>query len=619
MLIKYLLVFCLLLTVTFSANASTIYMCGSATECNANSSGWSSGSNSNSCTNKAAPCLNYTGAFAKMASGDTLIIGDGTYSGSDNTLTATKYPPFGSSGAWTTIKAENDFGPVFTVNVKFEPGTGQNVALYWKFEGLTWANAYFYFDYSHHVKVLRCAGYNAGAGNVAQFTAGRGSSYILFEDSHAWGSGRYKFECYQSSYCIMRRCVGRMDVENAGGEPIGIFSMYSVGHGKIQNSIAIDSDSRAYWSNVYNYAGCFNSPTTSAASTDIEVTGSICLNSEMGGNMYESWSTDFNTNNNVFWDTSTLSYWPQHLLSTDGHQFTNNTMGVASTGESYLSAYNSNSITIRDNVFFSISVPVGQNWVGTHTYNSYYSVPTKYALSTGETDSVNPIWDASTNPTGGLKYLPRIEFVSNLSTIGYQSGQVGATILRRIGVSGTLWGDTGYDTEIAENLWPFPNEDKIKENFASYSSGGLSGARGFAANGSGLYGGQITLTSYIWEYLGNECPGGICEAQTLVTISGLVPAINTKFAKTTTQVSVEITTDKAATCRFGGTPGITWGSLNQYDTTGATAHSETLSVVAGGVYQICSRCLDTAAQQYSADSCTSFSVDAKPKSWWWRQ
>jgi hypothetical protein len=134
---------------------------------------------------------------------------------------------------------------------------------------------------------------------------------------------------------------------------------------------------------------------------------------------------------------------------------------------------------------------------------------------------------------------------------------------------------------------------------ATYS--GAGGIQDLASNALASFSGQAVTNS---------------SSQTLVVISGLVPAMNTKFAKTTTQVSTEITTDKAATCRFGGIPGITWGSLNQYDTTGTTAHSETLSVVAGGVYQVCSRCLDTAAQQYSADACTSFSVDAQPKSWW---
>jgi hypothetical protein len=57
-----------------------------------------------------------------------------------------------------------------------------------------------------------------------------------------------------------------------------------------------------------------------------------------------------------------------------------------------------------------------------------------------------------------------------------------------------------------DSLWPWPNENIIKAEFAAYSGGGLPGARGFAAPGNGLYGGPITLSSYIWEYLGSPYP-----------------------------------------------------------------------------------------------------------------
>jgi hypothetical protein len=95
----------------------------------------------------------------------------------------------------------------------------------------------------------------------------------------------------------------------------------------------------------------------------------------------------------------------------------------------------------------------------------------------------------------------------------------GATILKKIGRDGTMWGETGYIEVTNDSLWPFPNESIIKQYLASYSYTGitsagttatLSGNRGFAASGNGLYGGPITLTSYVWEFLDNACPAGIC-------------------------------------------------------------------------------------------------------------
>jgi hypothetical protein len=44
-----------------------------------------------------------------------------------------------------------------------------------------------------------------------------------------------------------------------------------------------------------------------------------------------------------------------------------------------------------------------------------------------------------------------------------------------------------------QDLWPWPNEARIKTDFADYRS------RGFSA-------GPKTLTDYIWSYLGNASP-----------------------------------------------------------------------------------------------------------------
>jgi hypothetical protein len=137
---------------------------------------------------------------------------------------------------------------------------------------------------------------------------------------------------------------------------------------------------------------------------------------------------------------------------------------------------------------------------GANNYNAFWNNTTNYNQSTaGANDitNVNPL-------TSSLLYLPRIEPGSPLAGRG-------ASIMKKRGVSGTLWGQTGYDTLTNEDLWPFPNEARIKTDFASWV-GPPSGKRGFAADGSGLYGGPITLTSYIWEYLGNPMPDDIYSA-----------------------------------------------------------------------------------------------------------
>ena len=107
------------------------------------------------------------------------------------------------------------------------------------------------------------------------------------------------------------------------------------------------------------------------------------------------------------------------------------------------------------------------------------------------------------NPTtNGLNYLCRIESGSTLKTAGSGGTYVGANITKKIGVEGTYYGQTGYDTVTANNLWPFPNEDIWGAKMRQYSNFGGNGSRGFCADGQ-------TLTKYIWEYLGNTIPAEI--------------------------------------------------------------------------------------------------------------
>jgi hypothetical protein len=123
----------------------------------------------------------------------------------------------------------------------------------------------------------------------------------------------------------------------------------------------------------------------------------------------------------------------------------------------------------------------------------------------------------STSGDCGLLYPLRIENNSSCYGSGRSGENRGATILNKIGVDGTFYGDFDWNITTNASLWPFPNEDLIKRDFSQIPttpSGAIpmasNSARGFVAPGTGLYGGSITLTSYIWEYLSNPCPSDIC-------------------------------------------------------------------------------------------------------------
>jgi hypothetical protein len=145
----------------------------------------------------------------------------------------------------------------------------------------------------------------------------------------------------------------------------------------------------------------------------------------------------------------------------------------------------------------------------TSDYNTYHGNGANFGNTWGvppPTAGPNDVYVAP-----GLLYLCRVEEGSPLKGAASDGGDIGATVLKRYGVSGTLWGEPGYDVLTDESLWPFPNEQVIKQEMSSWD-GPNDATRGFCAAGDSLSGGPITLTSYIWEYLGSPCPFHICQA-----------------------------------------------------------------------------------------------------------
>lgn len=107
---------------------------------------------------------------------------------------------------------------------------------------------------------------------------------------------------------------------------------------------------------------------------------------------------------------------------------------------------------------------------------------------------------------GSLRHITLIEPGSFLKGKGYGGADIGANVLYRYGTDGTRFADAGYNTLTLTSLWPWPNEDRIKRDMC-----GASGVtRGFCSSGQRLGNlGPVTLTTYIWEYLGSAIPVGI--------------------------------------------------------------------------------------------------------------
>ncbi|MFA5975840.1 MAG: fibronectin type III domain-containing protein [Elusimicrobiota bacterium] len=488
------------------------------------------GSDTTGAGTNASPWANFTRAYSAMAGGDTLIVKDGTYT---NQTVISQYdgerPPSGSDGHYTTVQAETDGGVVVDGQGTSSPismaGYPQSPMRYITIRGFVFRRqatgaSLFSID---HMKFIRNGFEDSCDGNCATFSiSGRNpndwslleSQYILLEECYAWGSGRYKFLVYHVGHTIFRRTVTRNDRSN-GNDVTGSYSFYHSDTIECQNCIDIDGDHIEFLVNSAYYGGSFLIPSTDGPSTNINVTGSIALNVDAQFGTLSKDLNNINYSNSVGWhiregtwarDSATYAHMTFGDLYGPAIATVDDGSGVGlrfSPGDDPV-----NATAIRNSVLYNIKGAALNSW-STEDYNVFYA---NNANRTGGT----PTGAHSANANPNLRYITRIES-DNTTLKGKASdgGDIGATILKRIGVSGSLWGDPGYNTVTAVDLWPFPYEDVIRRDMRSYSYTGptaaalygaptgpvqtLSGARGFCANGQ-------TLTKYIWEYLGNPNP-----------------------------------------------------------------------------------------------------------------
>jgi len=457
-------------------------------------------------------------AMSIMHQGDTVIIANGNWLGYPGMVIDTTHypnPPNGTSEAYSRIHAETDWevtlNQVYLVSKSYIEIRGivfdarVNIAPLRSVTG-------------KYNKFIRCGflqGKTPGNSNCFSLWGGgvrrTDSQYNLMEECIFWGGGRYMAMDYHGQYNVFRRCVVRHDNQEPGTPDddgqIGNFRAYTCDYDIYQNCISIDSDRAQYYNNgnLQGQAlGFYVGDSTGADGHEIQ--GCISIK-DLNAGYYLGNTTD-NIGNTVIKNSITLSLLHYNnsptlngfIVANYGNLFAENITGINATTDSTSCGYNSSMRWSPFNIKNSIALNVtGAGELGTtNTYMNHYNV----GAGTWGTGSTS--YDPRQN---GLLYLVRIEEGSALATAGKGGTVCGATILKKIGVSGTLYGELGWDEVTNEDLWPFPNENKIKE-LMSETVEGVSGIYGFTAYIS-PFGSPNTLTSYIWEYLGNQIPSEI--------------------------------------------------------------------------------------------------------------
>jgi len=461
-------------------------------------------------------------ALMSSSGGDTLTIRDGTYT---NSLDAMNSFVSGTVGNYNIVKAENDGGVIVDI-ANNTPSFEIANRSYIQVEGLKviseGTDQQKGIDASHHIKVFRSS-FEGGPGTDNRYTfyISSGSEYILMEDNWFYGSGgRQNLLIYESSKVVIRRAVIRHDHgwSNVGKtDPHGNGSVYNSQDVHIQNMIVIDSEedtdnTGSEWTGAFTLAN----NATGSDNTRNYFTGVIALNVEGNGFDHGGYGqiTNINFQDVVVW-------WAKGGSNPSGGAVSHANSGTKSTtmnnmtigNQSYAAAIwggTSSTVDITNSIIYNtdFASSAGSGNTVTTQYNNCFNVGSTACDTTGRT-TTDPLLN-------GLDYLPRIEAGDALETAGQSGGKVGATITNRIGVSGTLWGEVGYDTVTADPLWPYPNQARIHADLSTARNLKASSPtkRGFTVDGE-------NLTDYIWEALGGTTPADIGGSQELPAPTGL--------------------------------------------------------------------------------------------------
>ena len=544
------------------------------------------GSDSNAGTS-AAPWATFDHAWTSMGPGDTLIVGNGTY----NQQVSPPASLSGTAGGYTTIQAETPWGVTVdgsSVTPQYRGTLYMYGMSYFQVIGIKFASGPsltggqepIMLDTTDHIKLQKVAGYNAPCNNNTAVVDVTNSSYVLVEDSHAWGCGRYKFLSYQSHNIIFRHNVARHDSASPVGDTwsrqCAQFTMYDSTNIIWQNDISVDSGELD--GSTGNLYGGVWSENNAGVDNSGEYEGMIFINLKTGTNSGIQFGASINDQkligtrvmSNIAIINSIAGIWTDRTDSTSNpaNLLVNHITAVNLTGSNPGSANGAdgvgaveisnanftqeaaeNSILQQDNAY-------GLAGYFTSDYNIYYNDTANFGSSfSSHTPTAGAHDKINVDPL--LKYPVRVEAGTPGSGAASDGGDIGATILYRLGTPGTLYGDAGYDTLTTIPLWPWDDEAAIKSDMAAYTGQGASGTRGFAAPGNGLYGGPITLTSYIWESLGNPCPADVCTTGTGTTPSAAAPTFSPASGTYSSTQSVSISDSTAGAVIYYTTDGST--------------------------------------------------------------
>ncbi|MCR4346534.1 MAG: Ig-like domain-containing protein [Sulfuricaulis sp.] len=459
----------------------------------------------------ASPWKSFAKAFGSMTAGDELILLDGNYSSSAGTGyinyqgSGSAQPPSGTSLSNVTYVHALNPGNV-TVQGGLFIGRSTRKDSFIKIQGITFEGGGDLYNTSY-VTIKDC-GFHGSFG-IGTNDHDNGNDYNLIEDVWVWASGERIIAInYRSHHNVWRRVVVRGDGCgtsgcNGSGNPNVGFTVYNSMDVSVQNVIVVDRILAATDEPYGDFAVAQHAPGPNFGRA--EWLGTISLKAPDTGYYMEpdvggTVDPTIRISNAVAWDADGEGF---NIARSGSNNLLENLTAYGRTGDSIRVAPELSGGTLR-NVISTNSGRYGINSAYKPSYVDAYN-----ARSSAYNNTTCSVGCYTSNPqadgaTPSLKYITRVESGSFLKGKGNGGADIGANVLNRYGSNDSRFGESGYNTLTSTALWPWPNEDRIKREMC------VNTTRGFCSTGQRLGNvGPVTLTTYIWEYLGNPIPSGV--------------------------------------------------------------------------------------------------------------
>lgn len=491
-----------------------------------------SGSDGAAGTSTGTAWKTFNKAFDTMAAGDTLWLMDGTYSVAagtgviDPNGTNSEQPPSGTGPSGNTIVQAINPGEVTVVGYAADGYSGTPLRLgrgtglkrsYITIDGITFDNdeagwvggtAGWLYNTSY-VTIKNC-------GFIGSFSVGTNdhednNTRALIQD--VWivaNQNRIIASNYRADENVWRRVVIRGDgcgiagspgpCEGSGNPNVGI-TIYDSKDVSFQNVVVVDrildtgADPDAGYS---DFSTAQHTPGAHQMARN-EWLGCLSLKAPDGGFILEGdealvGPVTWTIRDSVAWDTSGACF---NHVDFDGvlSNLTAHNNCAAGSCDGVRVAPDDGATGSVTNIEVARAGRYGINSKLTPTYCNVFGAQTAaYNQTTCVTGATTV--DALSDTPRSLEHILRIEADSaTLKGTGSGGADKGANIIYRYGTDGTRHGDSGYNTLTGTLLWPWPNQARIKQEMCT----DLSITRGFCS-------GALTLTGYIWNYLGNGSP-----------------------------------------------------------------------------------------------------------------